>query len=667
MKPLGSTLSLRVVAVAVVASSLLLGAGWITASIRDQGAREAIETLQARAALASAERAAVARMAELRAREDARPFYLYSHYYVPPDLLTLTDAIAVSPLADAHPAAPVIGWFQVDPDGTVRTPLTPEPSTTPSGLEARLRETALSPALAPARAAIVHRRAGGLAAHVAPRAPADALPTDPARRRPRPRPASPVADPVLVAAADPPVPQALPVLMNLQANTLANDIQRAQAGDPASYVRAQQSQQQAFVAQVVERAPLPQRLAATTPPAVAPVPRAAAPARYREPPSAPLPPPLPAVTATVDVRYEPMRWFDAGDVVVLARVVSSDLGVSPGEELAVLQGVALERAALLAWLREAVVNVTSDERPVELVGTTQGCALSRTNDELPPGVVLCLRAASSHAFAAEQRASMRTDVVLVTALVLFVLLALLALGRLARREAELAAQRSDFVTAVSHELRTPLTTLRMHAEMLEEGMVTPDRMPKVYAELSRESARMARLVDNVLEASRLEAGKRELHATHGDLARAAARIVDEHRASAEVRGMRLVFESDGPVEESFDEAAVERILANLIDNAVKYAEGSAEPTITVTVARTPEGATLRVQDHGPGIDVAERERVFERFHRVGRADDAHRPGTGLGLALVRELARAHGGDARIDTTPGGGTRVTVVLASLPTT
>lgn len=662
MKPLGSALSLRVVAVAVVASSLLLGAGWITASIRDQRAREAIESLQARAALGSAERAAVARMAELRAREDARPFYLYSHYYVPPDLLTLTDAIAVSPLADEHPAAPVIGWFQVDPDGTIRTPLTPEPSAALTGLEARLGAIASSPALASARAAIGHRRAGDLAAHVAPRPPVDTAP-----RRPRPRRASPVTAPVVVASADAPAPQApLPVLMNLQANTLASDIQRAQAGDPESYVRAQQSQQQAFVAQVVERGPLPQHVAVTPPPAVVPAPRAPAPVRPSEPPSAPLPPPLPAVTATIDVRYEPMGWFDAADVVVLARVVSSDLGVSPGEELAVLQGVALDRAALLAWLREAVVNATSDERPVELVGTTEGCALSRTNDALPPGLALCLRAASSQAFVAEQQTSMRTDVALVTALVLFVLLALLALGRLARREAELAAQRSDFVTAVSHELRTPLTTLRMHAEMLEEGMVTPDRMAKVYAELSRESARMARLVDNVLEASRLEAGKRELHATHGDLARAAARVVDEHRASAEVRGMRMVFEADGPVEESFDEAAVERILANLIDNAVKYAEGSAEPSITVTVTRTPEGATLQVQDHGPGIEAAERERVFERFHRVGRADDAHRPGTGLGLALVRELARAHGGDARIDATPGGGTRVTVVLASLPT-
>jgi signal transduction histidine kinase len=202
--------------------------------------------------------------------------------------------------------------------------------------------------------------------------------------------------------------------------------------------------------------------------------------------------------------------------------------------------------------------------------------------------------------------------------------------------------------------------------MLQEGLVTPERMAKVYAELARESSRMARLVDNVLEASRLESGKRELHATHGDLSEAAAHVVNEHRASAEARGMTLRFESAGPVESSFDEATLERILANLIDNAIKYAEGSEDPSVSVTVASTPAGATLQVRDHGPGIDPAERERVFERFHRVGRESDAHRPGTGLGLALVRELARAHGGDARVEAPPGGGAMVTVVLPSLPT-
>ncbi len=673
----GPAVSLRLVAVVVVVSSLLLGAGWITASIRDQGAREAIESLRAEDALTTAERSGVARLTELRAREDGRPFYLYSHYYVPPDLLTLTDAIAVSPLADAQPDAPVIGWFQVDPDGTVRTPLTPEPSVAPTGLEARLTRIARSDALGRARSAIAQHEAGRLAARAAPPPVSVPEPRPPRVRVPSrvPEPAEPV-EPVPVTA---PPQQALPVLMNQQANHLASDIQRAQAGDPESYERAQQSTQTAFVQQVVGHGPPPQQvilapaqgLDALPPPTHLPrthPPRTPRPGRrslaQREAPSEPAPPPLPAVTA-IDVHSEPMRWFDVGDVLVLARVVSSDLGGSPGEELAVLQGVALDRAALLAWLREALVNTSTDARRVTLVDSERGCALARTNDALPPATWLCLREASSADFVAEQRASMRTDIALVSALVLFVLLALLALARLARREAELAAQRSDFVTAVSHELRTPLTTLRMHSEMLTEGLVTPDRMDKVFTELSRESARMARLVDNVLEASRLEAGKRVLHATQGDVARAAERIVDEHRSAAEARGMTLTFRSDGPGEYTFDEAALERILANLIDNAIKYAEGSADPTIEVSVTRASGSATLRVSDHGPGIPVAERERVFERFHRVIREDDAHRPGTGLGLALVRELARAHGGDASIEA-PATGTTVVVVLASLPT-
>jgi signal transduction histidine kinase len=111
----------------------------------------------------------------------------------------------------------------------------------------------------------------------------------------------------------------------------------------------------------------------------------------------------------------------------------------------------------------------------------------------------------------------------------------------------------------------------------------------------------------------------------------------------------------------FDRQAAEQILLNLLANAAKYGQG-AEGVVDVEVREEGSGAALSVLDRGPGIPESERENVFDRFHRVEREDTAHMPGTGIGLALVRDLARAHGGDAVIRARPGGGCEVRVTLS-----
>jgi signal transduction histidine kinase len=215
-----------------------------------------------------------------------------------------------------------------------------------------------------------------------------------------------------------------------------------------------------------------------------------------------------------------------------------------------------------------------------------------------------------------------------------------------KRQRELSDKKTAFIAAVTHELRTPLTTLRMHAEMLDQELVPEDRKKRVYEELARETERLSRLVENVLAMSKLEEGRWVIDKKRGDFARAVESIVDSLEPRAKELGFALSFKAEPECDAiEFDPRAVELVAQNLVDNALKYAAGSEPHQVDIAVRPNEAGVRLVVSDHGPGIAPAMRERVFDRFDRAGANEQ--KPGTGLGLALVRELARAHGGDAHI--------------------
>lgn len=225
----------------------------------------------------------------------------------------------------------------------------------------------------------------------------------------------------------------------------------------------------------------------------------------------------------------------------------------------------------------------------------------------------------------------------------------------ARRSENEARQKTSFVANVSHEFKTPLTSIRLYSELLEQGRVPDDARRGEYLKtIGRETQRLARLVNNALDFSRLEQGRKKYRREPLDLAAELARLLDTHAPRLIEAGLTLRRElSAAPLTVTADRDALEQIVLNLLDNACKYAGGGGE--VTVRLAPRPAGgAELRVLDRGPGVPPEHRERIFEKFHRVDDTLTAEKSGTGLGLSIARQLARGLGGDLRFEARDGGG-------------
>lgn len=257
-----------------------------------------------------------------------------------------------------------------------------------------------------------------------------------------------------------------------------------------------------------------------------------------------------------------------------------------------------------------------------------------------------------------------------------VLLALLAAA--ATLAAALAARRAhderlldlaqtNFAAAVTHELRTPIATIRMYAEMLREGLVTdPATRDRFLAGIGQACGRLDGLVDDVLSYAALSEGRAAFRPEAVEV----GAVVDEalEAAAGELAASGLAVEralAPGLVVMA-DRRALARVLTNLLSNAAKYAaEGGRVRLAATTRGR---GVAIAVRDFGPGIPPAERRRVFAPFYRGGGELTRERPGTGLGLALVRHLVEGQGGTVALDAPPDGpGAVVTIVLpaARLP--
>jgi signal transduction histidine kinase len=255
-----------------------------------------------------------------------------------------------------------------------------------------------------------------------------------------------------------------------------------------------------------------------------------------------------------------------------------------------------------------------------------------------------------------------------------VLLGLLALtGALAvaallqlRREHQLASLRSDFVSSVSHELRTPLAQIRLFSETLLLNRIRSEAEGRRALEIiQKESRRLTHLVENVLCFSRAERGVERVSPTPLPLAPLVTELVDAFIPLARSGRSDVRVDVRDPVEASVDPAAFRQILLNLLDNAVKY--GRAGQIIVVSIAHDGTAAVLSVSDEGPGVPPEARTRIFAPYSRLVTASTSAVAGTGIGLAVVRELVRLHGGTIRVDDAPGGGASFIVAFraASAP--
>ncbi len=224
--------------------------------------------------------------------------------------------------------------------------------------------------------------------------------------------------------------------------------------------------------------------------------------------------------------------------------------------------------------------------------------------------------------------------------------------------------RKDFVANVSHELRTPVTAIRGYAETLQDGALSDAAMaPRMVDVIRRQSERLSELVEDLLELSRLESRALSLHFTDVPLAPAAARAADTVRLKVRDKRIELVMDVPAALRVHADPRAVEQVLLNLLDNAVKYTPAGGR--VEVRAVREGERCAVHVRDSGQGIEPKHLGRIFERFYRADAGRGRDSGGTGLGLSIVKHLAGAMGGEVRVASRVGEGSTFTVFLPVNP--
>lgn len=244
---------------------------------------------------------------------------------------------------------------------------------------------------------------------------------------------------------------------------------------------------------------------------------------------------------------------------------------------------------------------------------------------------------------------------------LLVLGVILMLGVTAR-EVDLAQAKSAFVSNVSHELKTPLALIRLFAETLQSGRVkSAEKTQEYYRIISNETRRLTMLIDNILDFSAIEAGRKKYNFAECDLSETVAEVVQNYSYSLENSGFKIEtnFAENLP-KISVDCDAISQAVLNLLNNAAKYSAD--KKYIRVSVEKRNGNLAVEVTDHGIGIAPNEQERIFEDFYRVGGSSDVHNvKGSGLGLSLVKHIAEAHGGKVLVNSVLDRGSTFTILL------
>lgn len=255
----------------------------------------------------------------------------------------------------------------------------------------------------------------------------------------------------------------------------------------------------------------------------------------------------------------------------------------------------------------------------------------------------------------------RTRLSYISLFILIICLGLYLTYRLVQKDSELAKLKSDFVSRVSHDLRTPLATIRAVGEMLEMGAVSDREKEKEYFSfITSESQRLSRLIDNVLDFSRISAGKRVYTIKPGDIAKTISNTTRAFKQYIKAEGFDIRYEADDDLPiVMLDEDAISQALINLMDNAVKFSRS--EKVVWIALRRRGSEIVLSVRDKGVGIAPKELKPIFSQFYRADGGRAVSGKGTGIGLSIVKHIAEAHGGRVEAQSTPGEGSVFTIVL------
>src|SRR5215475_7577239 len=259
---------------------------------------------------------------------------------------------------------------------------------------------------------------------------------------------------------------------------------------------------------------------------------------------------------------------------------------------------------------------------------------------------------------------LRTSYITLGCISLLLISGLFFTYRSVNKAMELAKLKSDIVSNVSHELRTPLSLIRLYAETLELGRIPEqNKQMEYYCIIRKESERLTALINNILDFSRIEAGRKEYDFRQTDMCELVRNTLESYRYQIEQNGFTFE-EKIGEVPPlKVDREAMARSLVNLVNNALKYSQD--RKYIGVNLYRENGSVKLEVIDHGIGIPTQEQEKIFEKFYRVGDPLVHNTKGSGLGLSLVHHIAHAHGGDVQVESVPGRGSKFTISIPVQP--
>jgi signal transduction histidine kinase len=277
-----------------------------------------------------------------------------------------------------------------------------------------------------------------------------------------------------------------------------------------------------------------------------------------------------------------------------------------------------------------------------------------------PGLILGIKLPGT-SIASISNKFLRTNFLILGALSLLMAGGMFLTYRNVSRELALAKLKSDFVSNVSHELRTPLALIRLYAETLELGRIaSPVKQHEYHEIIRKESERLSGLINNILDFSRIEAGKKEYNFRETDVADLVRSTLESYRFEIEQNGFHFEQKIDDNLPQlRVDREAIARSLLNLVNNAVKYS--STEKYLGVRLYRNNGTLNLEVVDHGIGIPANEQPKIFEKFYRVGDPLVHNTKGSGLGLSLVRHIVQAHDGEVWVESMPGKGSKFVITL------